>query len=276
MKNIAVLLTVYNRKAKTLQCLRNLFKQDLPTEYTLDAYLTDDGCTDGTPEAVMKQFPKVRIIQSDGDLFWNRGMLVAWQKAKETKEYDLYLWINDDTYIYEHTLKVLVETSEHLSNKCIVVGTTCAVGNPHKITYGGRIKGRLVNPTTKINPCDYFNGNIVLIPHYVFKRVGMNDPVFHHALGDFDYGLRAKKMGIRSFVAPSILGECDVHDCLPTWCDPQKTFIRRWCMFRKPLGQNPEEHFIFEYRHYGLTKACFHYLTNHLRVLFPLLWKYKR
>ena len=47
MKTIAVLLTVFNRKEKTIQCLKRLYNI-LPLEgYLVDVYLTDDGCTDG-------------------------------------------------------------------------------------------------------------------------------------------------------------------------------------------------------------------------------------
>lgn len=62
MKSIAVLLTVFNRKEQTLQCLSNLFAQTIPNGYDLDVYLTNDGCTDGTPEAVSTQFPQIIII----------------------------------------------------------------------------------------------------------------------------------------------------------------------------------------------------------------------
>ena len=41
--NIAVLLTVHDRKNKTLRCLENLYKQVLPNYLRLDIYLTDDG-----------------------------------------------------------------------------------------------------------------------------------------------------------------------------------------------------------------------------------------
>ena len=38
--NIAVLLTVHDRKNKTLRCLENLYKQVLPNYLRLDIYLT--------------------------------------------------------------------------------------------------------------------------------------------------------------------------------------------------------------------------------------------
>ena len=63
MKYWAVLLTVFNRKEKTLECLSRLFDQ-LPVEdLQIDVFLTDDGCTDGTAEAVENLFPSVHILK---------------------------------------------------------------------------------------------------------------------------------------------------------------------------------------------------------------------
>ena len=48
-KNIAVLITCYNRKDKTLLCLESLFKQQgLGIDFSLAVFLVDDGSTDGT------------------------------------------------------------------------------------------------------------------------------------------------------------------------------------------------------------------------------------
>ena len=77
MKTIAALITCFNRKEKTILCLTNLFKQPLLNNFELDVFLTDDGCTDGTAEAVGKMFPQVHIIKGDGNLFWNRGMYMV-------------------------------------------------------------------------------------------------------------------------------------------------------------------------------------------------------
>lgn len=41
-KNVAVLMTCYNRVETTLRCLRGLFAQKLPEDVTLDAWLNDD------------------------------------------------------------------------------------------------------------------------------------------------------------------------------------------------------------------------------------------
>lgn len=273
MKNIAILLTVFNRKEQTLLCLQNIFTQSLPKDYKLDVYLVNDGCTDGTPEAIEIKYPMVILINAKGNLFWNRGMHLAWKTAIKQKTYDFFIWLNDDTILDKKAIESLIITSQLKEHQSIIIGSTSATNNNQQVTYGGRSfsKGLLPPQKTAVE-CDYFNGNIVLIPNTVYKKVGTNDPVFHHALGDFDYGLRAAKLGVQSFVAPGFLGQCDVHTSLGTWCNPEKTFKQRWQAFRSPLGNNPEEFFVFEKRHKGLLKAIFHYFTNHLRVCLPSLW----
>ena len=51
--NIAVLMTCYNRREKTLACLDALQKTSASSgDIQLSIYLTDDGCSDGTADAV--------------------------------------------------------------------------------------------------------------------------------------------------------------------------------------------------------------------------------
>ncbi len=276
MKSIATLITVHNRRNKTLQCHKELFGQKIQEGFELDVFLVDDGSTDGTYKAVASEYPKVNIIKGNGQLFWNRGMHLAWESAAKVKDYDYYLWLNDDTTLNYNAINTLLDTSTKKHDTAIIIGSTSSEEDDEKITYGGlTFPNGLVTPKKEPTDCDFFNGNIVLLPKAVYKKVGTNDPVFRHALGDFDYGLRAGKMGIQLIVAPGILGKCDNHKVLPTWCNPEKTFKQRWNAFRSPLGQHPEEFFIFKNRHSGIFSACYYYLLNHTRVLFPQLWNLK-
>lgn len=273
MNTIAVILTVFNRKKKTLDCLDCLFIQNITSDIHIDVFMVDDGSTDGTYEAVADRFPEVNVIRGSGDLFWNRGMHLAWTEALKKKKFDYFLWLNDDTYLEKYAVNELLKTSYDFNDKSIIIGTTCAIDDHNKITYGGRSsKEGLLVPKQSPEECDYFNGNIVLIPFYVYKIVGLNDPVFRHALGDFDYGLRAKAKGVKMYITPNILGKCDVHQEIATWCNPKKSFLKRWKAFRSPLGNNPEELFIFKKRHTGLQKALISYISNYFRVFFPKFW----
>lgn len=272
MKLIAVLLTVHNRREKTLCCLQKVYKQDVPAGYLIDVYLTDDGCTDGTPEAIRTQYPQVHIVKGDGNLFWNRGMYIAWETAAKTKDYDFYLWLNDDTFVYPDVLSILLQTSQLKENKAIIVGPTQSAD--HKITtYGGRMaNGQIAAVNNELTHIHHFNGNIVLIPKSVYQQLGNLDYYFTHSKGDFDYGLRAGKAGIKMYQVGIYLGECELHKSLDKWCNPNIPFSLRWKALHRPTGMPPKETFHLEKRHYGIMKASLHYCTIYLRCLFPNLW----
>jgi GT2 family glycosyltransferase len=270
---IAVLLTCHNRKEKTLHCLQALFKQlGLNLRFSIEVFMVDDGSTDGTCAAVQIHYPSIKIIQGDGNLYWNRGMNLAWQTAAKTKDFDHYLWLNDDTFLVKDAIQILLDQS--LTN-VIVCGTTKS-DVTGKATYGGRLKntGEIVIPNGSYQNCDYFNGNCVLIPRSVFEIVGNLDPVFHHAVGDFDYGLRASKRGILLCVAPQFIGACEAHESVPKWQSSSISCTDRLKNLYTPSsGCYPPQFFVFDRRHNGLFLACFHYFSIHLRAIVPFLWK---
>lgn len=272
MKTIAVLITVHNRREKTLECLTNLYSQKLPIGVNLDVYLTDDGCTDGTREIVVEKYPSIHIVEGDGSLFWNRGMIVAWEEAAK-KDYDYYLWLNDDTFLYDGSISRLVENSINHLDKAIMVGATCAGNNKNEITYGGWKRGMVIPDVSEEHQCETFNGNIVLIPKYVYYILGTNDPRFRHCLGDTDYGLRANENNIDVFQSKGLMGECDKHERPTVWMDPSLPFCTRRKNFYSPTGNNPFEFFYFRRKHYGFLPACMTFVSNYVHFLLPWLWK---
>lgn len=249
----------------------------MPLEgYLVDVYLTDDGCTDGTPEAVAELFPQVKIINAKGDLFWNRGMWTAWDTAAKTKDYDFYLWLNDDTFVYDNMLRGLTDSAVETNEKAIIVGATESTDHS-EITYGGRLKdGKIPIPNGRLVKVNHFNGNIVLIPQAVYSVLGNLDPYFTHSKGDFDYGLRANKVGVDIYQAGEVLGECDAHPTLDKWCNPDVPLAQRWKMLNRPNGMPPKETFHLEKRHIGLVTACLHYVTIYVRCLCPKLWNNRK
>lgn len=274
MKYIAVLLTVHNRMDKTKVCLSRLFAQEIPDSYSMDVYLTDDGCTDGTSEVVRKLFPQVHIVQGNGNLYWNRGMWTAWNVASKNRDYDYYLWLNDDTNLYDGAITTLLHNAETCHENAVIVGVTQDAKHT-KITYGGRIKGQIPLPKGKPIKVDFFNGNIVLVPQSVFRILGNLDWYYTHSKGDFDYGMRAKKAGIGMYQCGEILGECEAHSSIDKWCNPEISLRKRWMAMWRPNGMPPHETFHFECRHVGFFVASFHYCTVILRCLFPKIWLLK-
>lgn len=269
MKRIAVLMTVHNRREKTLRCLEYLYANTIPEGYIVEVYLTDDGCTDGTPEAVKGRFAEVHIISGDGNLFWNRGMWTAWNEAAK-EDYDYYLWLNDDTYIYPNVLKKILVISLKEVDEAIIVGAT---ENPEKteITYGGYIEGLRKIPQGKPIEVEYFNGNVALIPKNVYKRLGNLDYYFRHSKGDFDYGMRAYEEGIKMIQVGDYVGTCE-HDTKSNgWDDPSIPLYKRLIALNKPNGMPPKEIFYVNRKHRGLCSGILYSCSVMLRCLFPKL-----
>lgn len=269
---IAVLITCHNRRNKTISSLNALFSAVLPKGYRMEVFLVDDGSSDGTSEAVKKEFPKVNLIHGSGQLFWNRGMYLAWESAQKKKDYDYYLWLNDDTMLFKNALNLMLEHSLSMNNKRIIVGATCSEINKD-VTYSGYdLPNKKLIPNGSWQDCDFFNGNIVLIPSFVSDRIGLLDNHFRHSLGDIDYGLRALKFGFVHSLSPFCLGNCEEHEAAPTWCNHSIPFYKRLINLYTPLGNNPIEYFVFDRRHYGLISAIIHFFSIHLRAISPYLW----
>lgn len=252
---VAAVLTSHNRVATTLRALEGLEGQH--TSAQLDLVMVDDGSADGTAESVRAAFPQVRLLRGDGTLYWNRGMHRAWQVALGGK-YDYYLWLNDDTSLDPDALQQLLDVAETLGRPSIIVG--CTRSKDGHLTYGGYVRDhprlrplhfRRVQVGTAPREVDTMNGNCVLISADVANVVGNLDPAFIHGMGDFDYGLRATKLGIPIIVAPGFIGECDRNAPTTVYRDPAVSFRTRIRTFLGPKGLPPGAWFTFTRRHTG-------------------------
>ncbi len=274
---IAVLITCHNRRDKTLICLRALFASELLAEVELHVILVDDGSTDKTAQFVAHEFPQVEILFGDGNLFWNRGMHRAFARAMEVG-FDGYLWLNDDTVLYPKTVERLVSTANRLSKGqnqfCIVVGAT--EDDQGTLTYGGsiavnrlqRFKFRKVWNADQPVECEAMNGNCVLIPHEVAKKIGNIDPEFEHAMGDIDYSLRARSAGFRVFSAPGFVGRCTANPIAHTFQDRSLGLKERWKFITSRKGVPVKSWYRFTRRHGGLFWPMY-FVSPYLKQLLP-------
>lgn len=243
----AILLACHNRKAKTLACLKSLFKI-LPK---VEVFLTDDGSTDGTLEAVIVFSPQIHIIRGDGSLYWNRGMLAAWKEAVK-ENYDEYLWLNDDVELYADFYSELKACCPN--GDCIVSGLIEDFDKT-RIIYGGYDASKqLVQATGQSQNIRWMNGNVVLVPKNVVEKIGLLDPYFIHDLGDVDYGMRAQEQGIAVISTRRPIAAGYRNDV----CRVRKwgtTLSERFKALSKPLGSPLDKNFYFRRKHFGLVHA---------------------
>jgi GT2 family glycosyltransferase len=264
---IAVLLTCFNRKAKTLSCLRSIALQQSPRA-TLQFVVVDDGSKDGTSQGVKQEFPDTTLIHGDGSLYWCGGMRTAWSHAAKDDP-DYYFLVNDDTLLDDNALQTLLEMAGSPEARVIAVA---AIRDPitGKRTYGGiRGSGNPVDITGELEACDTFNANAVLIPRAVFEQLGTFHKTYTHGMGDFDYGYQASKHGVQIFQSRRALGTCSQNGVAGSWRDRSLSRYRRLCMLQNPKGLPFREWVVFNRRNSG-WKWPVRTISPYVRVLLGL------
>ncbi|MFJ9041050.1 glycosyltransferase family 2 protein [Streptomyces sp. NPDC102406] len=204
-------MTTHDCRDATLAALDALAAQrDLPTGTRVRVHLVDAGSTDGTAHAVRRAHPDVQVTVVGPDVRWGEGMRLASRNSRAAgiPEPTHQLWLGDDVLLAPDALARLLEVSAGLDEEAVVVG---AVRHGTATTRSGRRRrGRaldLVEPGDRPEPCDTYDGDVVLLPWAVRERVGDIDKAFPHGMGDYDHGLRARHAGIRAYVAPHHVGE---------------------------------------------------------------------
>lgn len=220
---IAIILTCYNRKVKTLSCLQRLSM--IYTRYKglveIKVFVTDDNSPDGTYMELTQQnysFPMV-VSLGNGSLFWAGGMNLSWEKAVKEGSFDGYMWLNDDTVLNDQIFEEIIEVNKYSISRYgksgIYVGSTCSFQSESEFTYGGRIfSNRLLNtlrpvyPSEQFQQCELANGNITYIAHEVVESIGVLYKEYQHC-ADYDYTYLAYKKGFPILSMRGWLGKCD-------------------------------------------------------------------
>lgn len=263
---LAVIMTVHNRLDMSLACLSSLQKASEnyfgTSEYKISVFCTDDGSTDGTADIIARSELDVKLLKGNGDLFWNGGMLMAWKEAV-IYDYDFYLWLNNDVVLKENAFELLFEASKH--NVGAVVGATC--NTSEVLTYGGRdIHGELVHPGSN-KEIHFMNGNIVLIPRYVYRIIGLLDPKFRHGFGDWAYSFSLKEAGFSIKTTSAYAGYCDTN-LIPDYLNCEKSFKERYISLKSPKGLPLKESYYFFSMIHNRFVAILIVLKSRINIIF--------
>ena len=131
---VVALLTCHNRRDLTVKCLKLL--EAASSGLSVSIVLVDDGSSDGTAEAARQQWPGIRVVDGDGELFWAGGMALAERTAlEEFPDATHLLWLNDDVELDHDALTRLLDLSAN-EPRAVIAG---ALHAPHsnEITYSG-------------------------------------------------------------------------------------------------------------------------------------------
>jgi GT2 family glycosyltransferase len=205
---IYVVVPVYNRKdylERFLHCMRRQSFKNFAI------IVVDDGSTDGTSELTAEQFPEVKLLRGNGNLWWtgaiNVGIRYAMAQASAT---DAVLVINDDLEVNPDYLEILHGLFKSMPGT-LIGSVIVDIKNPGIITDGGVLVNMLTakfivlnhNEKLSVFAKDYFvevsllSGRGTLIPMQVFHEIGLFDDKHFSQCGDTELPVRAKNAGYK-------------------------------------------------------------------------------
>ncbi|WP_193669860.1 glycosyltransferase family 2 protein [Nocardioides salarius] len=277
LASVDVVVTTFNRRETTRQCLDGLSEQlGRGIDYDLGVILVDDASTDGTAALAEAYAPWVRVVRTDGNLFWARSMSLGLRLAAE-REPDFLLMLNDDVKLDSDAIISSLQQHKSLPGPCVLAGSTRGSDDRAETTYGGLLlRGRRPTALQRVGPAgpsnrsiDTFNGNFVLIPHAVYSDVGDLDGAFAHSYADIDYGLRVKRYGYNCYLMTNHVGICDRNSTRGSYLDNELSRRIRFKHLLSPKGLPVRSQARYLRRHGGLFWPIYFaatYLRHSMRI----------
>lgn len=261
MTQIGFLTACHNRKSQTVASIIAAMNAVQTAGMNACFYLYDDGSSDGTAQAVNELGYDIHVVEGSGNDFWAKGMATAESEALRPDAHfcpDFLIWLNDDVILTRNSVEIAI--AELKKNPgAIIVG---AMQDPTsgKTTYSAfrrsgihPLRFEILVPSEVFQLADSFNGNFVVVPTDIARRLGGIDGEFAHALADIDYGLRARAAGIPVLLAPGHLGSCARN--------PERVPLARKDEWEHFLGKKGGGHFEsnvrFMKRHGNITWPLF-------------------
>lgn len=260
--NLAILITCYNRKNHTIQCIDAIYKQSHLHQLNLEIFVVDDNSNDQTSETIRQKFPDVNIILGNGHLYWNGGMHLAFKIAKK-KNFDFYLWLNDDMKLYPDAIHTLIQSYEinaqQYQHKLLITGPS---KDPSSQTHtsGGLIKKHCwhplrfkhVIPDNTFRKCDSALGNCLLIPAVVAKLANNLNENLTHNMGDMDYSMRCVKLGCMILSTKQYQGDCTPNSSINDWLNPSLNLQEKLKIMNHPKRIPFKEWYLYSNQHGGI------------------------
>lgn len=204
---VSIIILSYNTASLITQCLSSVYSnvKDVPFE----VIVVDNNSFDQSVHVIKTKFPKVKVIESEKNLGFAKGVNLGAKHAKG----DLLLFLNSDTTFSGQDLEKLV---------------TFLTSNTHVSAVGGKLKNKdgstsssysnfyslsevfkflFLHPDTKTHATkpmkvDWVSGGFMLIRKDIFEKFHGFDEGYFMYIEDMDLCYRMSQKGLQIYYYP--------------------------------------------------------------------------
>lgn len=255
----AIALSVIVVSADSGPMVRDCVRRLLNTTLALEVVLVDNGSNDGMPQAISRAYAgdaRLTVIYNRANLGFGPAMNIGVSKANG----QAVLLLNPDCLVTENDLRRLLEVLASSAKVGLVGAVVCdSDGRPDpaswrrdpllrravKTMFGSRGEGVNISEEipAEVVPAEAVSGALMLMPRFVFNRVGGFDEAYFLHCEDLDLCRRVRDMGFEVLLA----GDVRVTHGKGSSSNHRPVFVSRskhrgmWRWFRKhdPAGRNP-------------------------------------
>lgn len=174
--NIAVIIVTFNGEKWIQKCLNSILNSNSKPQI----FVVDNASTDETIK-LLNDFKTIELIESEINLGFGKANNVGIKKAMEAG-FDTFFLLNQDTWIFEHTISNLVQKMNENPNYGILSPLHYS-GNGIDLdrNFAKYYKKQHTNKSnSNISNVDFVNAAAWLVSKKCFEKVGFFDPIFDH------------------------------------------------------------------------------------------------
>jgi GT2 family glycosyltransferase len=211
-KKVSVVILNWNRKEMVLDCLEHIKKLEYPV---CEIIVVDNASTDGSVEALRKEYPDAKLIVNDKNYGAPEGKNIGLREAVKSNTDYIYM-VDNDIVVKSSSLSELIKVGESdpqvgmvgtmmydYSKQDIILSAGGTIDFTQNVSRGRGDKEKDTGQFDKIEEVDYLWGGAMLVKREVLIKVGFFDPKFvGYWFEDTDLSVRVRKAGFRVVFCP--------------------------------------------------------------------------